>query len=65
MFKKLRAHSEIKWSEIVRRIIKRQIELLDSMDKKAGNETLLVMLAWQDILKKDWDNKWDERWNNV
>jgi hypothetical protein len=26
---------------------------------------ILTMLASENVLKKDWDNKNDERWNNV
>lgn len=28
-------------------------------------EGILTMLASEEILKKDWDNKQDERWNNL
>ena len=30
-----------------------------------GKESILTMLASEEILKKDWDNKPDERWDNV
>jgi len=28
-----------------------------------GKESIGVMLLSSDTLKKDWDNKYDERWN--
>ena len=64
IYKKMRKYSEIKWSEFVRRIIKRRLEELEKLDKEE-KESILSMLASEQVLKKEWDNKHDERWNNV
>lgn len=29
-----------------------------------NNESIIIMLASEEVLKKDWDNKLDERWDN-
>ncbi len=65
VYKKMREHSEIKWSEFVRKIIKKRIGELEQIRKHPNQESLLTMLASEEVLKKDWDNKLDERWNNV
>ena len=61
----MRKFSEIKWSEFVRKIIKQRIDELEKIDEKPKSESFLTMLASENSLKKDWDNKPDERWNNV
>ena len=61
----MRKYSEIKWSEFVRKIIQKRIEELESLDKNPDKEGILTMLASEKVLKKDWDNELDERWNNV
>lgn len=65
VYKKMRKYSEIKWSEFVRKIIKRRIEELDTLKQHPHEESILTMLASEEVLKKDWDNDSDERWNNV
>ena len=30
-----------------------------------SSESILTMLASEDILKKDWENEADERWNTI
>ena len=65
VYKKMRKHSEIKWSEFVRKTIKRRLDELDKLDKHGDNESILTMLASEEVLKKEWDNKEDERWNDV
>lgn len=65
VYKRMRKHSEVKWSEFVRRVIQKRVEELDSLDKSADKESILTMLASEDVLKKEWDNEYDERWNNV
>ncbi|MBS3060874.1 MAG: hypothetical protein J4432_05205 [DPANN group archaeon] len=37
---RMRAHSEIRWSEVVRKTITQKVELLDSMDKIAKKSKL-------------------------
>lgn len=65
VYRKMRRYSEIKWSEFVRKIIKRRIQELDMLEKNPKKESILTMLASEEVLKKDWDNTPDERWNNV
>ncbi len=65
VYAKMREYSEIKWSEYVRKIIEQRIKELDSLEKRKRKEGILTMLASEEVLKKDWDNPEDERWNNV
>lgn len=65
VYKKMRKFSELKWSELVRKIIKKKIEELEMLEKSENKEGILTMLASEDVLKKDWSNELDERWNNV
>lgn len=65
VYKRMKEHSEIKWSEFVRKFIKRRLDELDKLSKHKDKEGILTMLASEDVLKKDWDNKLDERWNDV
>lgn len=65
VYKKMRTHSEVKWSEFVRKAIKRRLVDLENLEKNPESESILTMLASEEALKKDWDNKADERWNNV
>lgn len=62
IYKRMKRHSEIKWSEFVRKSIK---DRLDELERLPNKESILTMLASERVLKKDWDNKLDERWNNV
>jgi len=65
VYRKMRRYSEIKWSEFVRKIIKKRIQELDMLEKNPDKESILTMLASEEVLKKDWNNKPDERWDNV
>ncbi|MBI2135812.1 hypothetical protein HYU06_01955 [Candidatus Woesearchaeota archaeon] len=65
VYKKMRNRSEIRWSEFVRKAIKRRLDELDSLEKSPNEESILTMLASEEVLKKEWDNKADDRWNNV
>lgn len=65
VYKKMRGYSEIKWSEFVRKAIKKRIEELETLKNSSSGESILSMLASEDVLKKDWNNELDERWNNV
>ena len=65
VYEKMRKHSEIKWSEFVRKVILQRIRELEKIKKHPDKENILTMLASEEVLKKDWDNKLDERWNNV
>lgn len=64
-YKRMRKHSEIKWSEFVRKAIKKRLDELDSLEKNPAQEGILTMLASEDILRQEWDNEADERWNNL
>ncbi len=61
----MRKHSEIKWSEFVRKAIKERLDQLDRLESNPAKESVLTMLASEEVLKKEWDNKADERWDNV
>jgi hypothetical protein len=63
VYKKMRKHSEIKWSEFVRKSIKKRINELERIEQ--DQESIFTMLASQEVLKKEWDNSFDERWNSV
>ena len=65
IYKKMRKHSEVKWSEFVRKIIQIRVNELEDLEKNKNKESILTMLASEAVLEKDWNNKFDERWNNV
>lgn len=65
VYQKMRVHSEIKWSEYVRKAINKRLIELDSLEKSTIQESVLTMLASEDVLKKEWNNEADERWNVV
>ena len=65
VYKRLKKHSEIKWSEFVRKTVKQRLDELDRLDKSHSKESILTMFASEDILKKEWDNEEDERWNKI
>ena len=61
----MKKHSEIKWSEFVRSAIQKRLDVLDKIAESPAKESILTMLASEKVLKKDWDNELDERWNDV
>jgi metal-responsive CopG/Arc/MetJ family transcriptional regulator len=65
IYNKMKEFSEIKWSDFVRKAIQDRIEKLEKLEKSLNKESILTMLASEEVLKKDWDNEPDERWNNV
>ncbi|MBI5798035.1 hypothetical protein HZA98_03990 [Candidatus Woesearchaeota archaeon] len=65
VYKKMRKYSEIKWSEFVRKVIKKRIEDLEKIEQHPQKESIMTMLASGEVLREDWDNEADERWNNV
>ena len=65
IYKKMKLFSEIKWSEFVRKCVQKRIEELELIEKHPNSESIMTMLASEEVLKKDWDNQLDERWNNV
>lgn len=65
VYKRMKKHSEIKWSEFVRSSIQNRLKDLDILEKSPAKESILTMLASEDVLKKEWDNESDEKWNDV
>jgi len=65
VYKKMKKHSEIKWSEYVRKMIKKRIDELEKVEQIEDKDSLLTMFASEEVLKKEWDNELDERWNDV
>ncbi len=65
VYNKMKQYSEIKWSEVIRKMIIQRVKELEQINKDKNNETILTMFASEKVLKKDWENKADERWNNV
>ena len=69
VYQKMKQYSEIKWSEFVRKCITQRIDELDVLEqktkKKAEKEEMHSMQISEEVLKKDWDNEADERWNHV
>ena len=61
----MKKYSEIKWSEFVRKIIEKRINELESINRHSNKESIMTMLASEEVLKKDWNNELDERWNDV
>jgi len=65
VYEKMKKYSEMKWSEFVRKAIQKRVNELDILEESKEEESILTMLASEEVLKKDWDNKYDERWDNV
>ena len=66
VYRKMHKYSEIKWSEFVRKIIKKRVEELENLDKIKGKESIFTMLASEKVLKKDWLSKEDEEaWKDL
>jgi len=65
VYKKMRKYSEIRWSEFVRKVIQKRLAELDSLENNRDKEGILTMLASEDVLKKEWENENDERWNEI
>jgi len=63
IYEEMKKHSEIKWTTFLKKAIKQRLNELNGI--KTNKESVLTMLASEDVLKRDWDNKEDERWNNV
>ncbi|MEK6909084.1 MAG: hypothetical protein AABX23_03475 [Nanoarchaeota archaeon] len=55
----------IRKCEYVRKIIEKRIEELEKVDYPEHEESIFSMLASEDVLKKDWDNEYDKRWDDV
>lgn len=58
IYNKMKKHSEIKWSEFVRKVIEERINELERLE-----ESKYVSSLSEEVLTKEWDNIEDERWN--
>jgi len=65
VYNKMKKYSEIKWSEYVRKIIEKRINELEKINYSENEESIFTMLASENVLRKDWNNKEDERWNEL
>ncbi len=65
VYKRMRKHTEIKWNEYVRKMIKKRLDELENIGRIFDKETIITMLASEEVLKKEWDNDADERWNDL
>ncbi len=65
VYHRMRKHSEVKWSEFVRKAIRKRLDDLDTLEKNPYQESILTMLASEEILKKEWTNEEDERFNDL
>lgn len=65
VYNRMKMYSEIKWSEFVRLCIKKRIEELDKLANHPSSEGIMTMLASEDVLRKEWDNESDSRWDDV
>lgn len=61
----MKKYSEIKWSEFIRKAIRRRVAELVAIDKDRNSEGIMTMLASEEVLKKDWDNEADARWDEI
>ena len=61
----MKVHSEIRWSEFIRKAIRQRVAELNRIKSDKNSEGIMTMLASENVLKKDWDNDADERWNDV
>ena len=61
----MKKYSEIKWSEFIRKAIRQRVLELNQIEKDKNTEGIMTMLASEEVLKKDWDNEADSRWDNV
>lgn len=64
-YSKMRKFSEIKWSAFVRKAIENRLKELERIEKDRNVEGIFSMITSEDVLKKDWDNEKDSRWDNV
>jgi hypothetical protein len=55
----MRRYSEIRWSELVRKIIKRRIEELEQLDKEDWENARF--LGDEKLLSESWASKEDEK----
>ena len=56
----MKKYSEVRWSEFIRKAIRQRV-----MELGRNREGIMTMLASEEVLKKDWDNEADSRWDDV
>lgn len=61
----MKRYSEIRWSEFIRKAIRQRVAELNRIEQDKNSEGIMTMLASEEVLKKDWDNEADERWNDI
>ena len=62
----MKKHSEIKWSEFVRKIIENRIGQLEKFEKDIADYEKLPFLADQELLAQDWlSDKDNEAWKDL
>lgn len=63
VYKKMKKHSEIRWSEFVRKEIKSRVEQLEKLSKNSKKD---LILADEALLAEDWLSKEDiEAWRDL
>ena len=65
VYKRMKKHSEIKWSEFVRKMIEKRIVELEMLEKQKDKESIMTLLASEEVLKEEWENEADEKWNEI
>lgn len=61
----MKKYSEVRWSEFIRKAIRQRVMELGRIEKDRNREGIMTMLASEEVLKKDWDNEADSRWDDV
>ena len=61
----MKKYSEIKWSEFIRKAIRQRIAELNQIEQDRNSEGIMTMLASENVLRKDWDNVKDSRWDEI
>jgi predicted CopG family antitoxin len=52
IYEKMKQHSEVKWSEFVRKVIEERVNALDEIE-----ESKYISSLSEELLEKDWDNQ--------
>jgi len=66
VYKKMKKHSEVKWSEFVRKIIENRIVQMEKFEKNITHYEKSRTLADQELLAQDWLSDEDnEAWKDL
>ncbi len=52
-------------SKFINELTEKKIVKCSVLDKDERKESIITMLASEDVLKKEWSNKEDDRWNDT